>query len=104
MEHSMTAVHRSMQIPAGDVELQADLALPEHPRGLVVFAHGSGSSRLSPRNRYVADELRTGGLGSVLVDLLTAAEERIDARTAELRFDIELLATRLVALTDWLVT
>lgn len=99
----MTALHQSMQIPVGDVELQADVTVPEHPRGLVVFAHGSGSSRLSPRNRYVADELRTGRLGTVLVDLLTAAEEQIDARTAELRFDIDLLSGRLVALTDWLV-
>jgi putative phosphoribosyl transferase len=100
----MTAAHRDMQIPAGDVELQADVALPAHPRGLVVFAHGSGSSRLSPRNRYVADVLQSAGLGTVLVDLLTPAEERIDVVTAELRFDIDLLATRLVAVTDWLIT
>jgi putative phosphoribosyl transferase len=100
----MTATHRNMQIPAGEVELQADVALPAHPRGLVVFAHGSGSSRLSPRNRYVADVLQSAGLGTVLVDLLTPAEERIDVVTAELRFDIDLLATRLVAVTDWLIT
>src|SRR3984893_3312910 len=102
-EHAMTAIHRSMRIPVGGVELQGDVAIPEHPRGLVVFAHGSGSSRLSPRNRYVADELLSAGLGTVLVDLLTPAEERIDALTAELRFDVELLARRLVALSDWLV-
>jgi putative phosphoribosyl transferase len=102
--HVMTAAHRNMQIPAGDVELQADVALPAHPRGLVVFAHGSGSGRLSPRNRYVADVLQSAGLGTVLVDLLTPAEERIDVVTAELRFDIDLLAARLVAVTDWLIT
>jgi pimeloyl-ACP methyl ester carboxylesterase len=90
-------------IRAGDVELQADVDMPEHAHGLVVFAHGSGSSRFSPRNRYVAGELQSAGLGTVLVDLLTPGEERVDARTAEFRFDIELLATRLVALTDWLV-
>jgi putative phosphoribosyl transferase len=100
----MTATHRNMQIPAGDVELQADVALPANPRGLVVFAHGSGSGRLSPRNRYVADVLQSAGLGTVLVDLLTPAEERIDVVTAELRFDIDRLATRLVAVTDWSIT
>jgi pimeloyl-ACP methyl ester carboxylesterase len=76
MEHAMIATHRSMKIPAGDVELQADVAVPEQLRGLVVFAHGSGRGRLSPRNRYVADVLQSAGLGTVLVDLLTPAEER----------------------------
>jgi pimeloyl-ACP methyl ester carboxylesterase len=99
----MATTHNSVLIKAEDVELQADVDVPEHPRGLVVFAHGSGSSRLSPRNRYVADELQSAGLATVLVDLLTPREERVDARTAEFRFDIELLASRLVALTDWLV-
>jgi dienelactone hydrolase len=100
----MVTTHNSVLIRAEDVELQADVDVPEHPRGLVVFAHGSGSSRLSPRNRYVANQLQSAGLATVLVDLLTPREERVDALTAELRFDIELLATRLVALTDWLVT
>jgi dienelactone hydrolase len=94
----------SVSIPAGDVELQADVGVPELRRGLVVFAHGSGSSRHSPRNRRVAEELQSAGLGTVLVDLLTPGEEHVDARTAELRFDIELLATRLVAVTGWTVT
>ncbi len=98
----MTTTHRSILIPAGDVEVQADVDIPEHVRGLVVFAHGSGSSRFSPRNRYVAEELTAAGLGTVLVDLLTPAEERIDSVTTEFRFDIDLLARRLVALTDWL--
>jgi putative phosphoribosyl transferase len=93
---------QSLQIPAGSVVLEADLALPDAARGVVLFAHGSGSSRHSPRNRYVAGELQRAGLGTVLADLLTPAEEQLDARTAELRFDIGLLAVRLVELTDWL--
>jgi dienelactone hydrolase len=91
-----------VSIPVGEVELRADVSVPERARGLVVFAHGTGSSRLSPRNRYVAAQLQSAGLGTVLADLLTAEEEHVDALTAELRFDIELLATRLVAITDWL--
>src|SRR6267378_585485 len=87
---------------AGSVQLEGDLALPSGARGLVVFAHGSGSSRFSPRNRAVAAALRAAGLGTLLVDLLTRDEERVDARTGHLRFDIRLLATRLVACIDWL--
>jgi dienelactone hydrolase len=98
----MTAT-QSLSIPTGDVELQADVAVPELPSRLVVFAHGSGSSRLRPRNRYVARELQSAGLGTVLVDLLTLAEDRVDAVTAELRFDIDLLASRLVDVIRWLV-
>jgi putative phosphoribosyl transferase len=81
--------------------LDADVVVPESATGVVLFAHGSGSSRLSPRNRLVASELRRSGLATVLADLLTPAEERLDARTAELRFDIGLLATRVVAVSDW---
>ena len=91
-----------MNIPAGDVVLDADVVIPPGAEGVVLFVHGSGSSRHSPRNRYVAGELQTAGLATVLADLLTAEEERVDARTAELRFDIRLLATRVTALTDWL--
>jgi dienelactone hydrolase len=98
----MTVTHQSVRIPAAGVVLEADIALPQEPRGVVLFAHGSGSSRHSPRNRYVAEQLQHAGLATVLADLLTAEEERIDALTAELRFDIGLLATRLAALTDWL--
>jgi putative phosphoribosyl transferase len=98
----MDAASQSLQIPAGDVVLEADIAIPEDPQGVVLFVHGSGSSRHSPRNRYVAGELQTAGLATVLADLLTAEEERIDAMTAELRFDILLLANRVIALTDWL--
>ena len=79
-----------------------DLALPKDARGVVLFAHGSGSSRHSSRNRYVAGELRKSGLGTLLMDLLTAEEEEIDARTGHLRFDIGLLARRLLDATEWL--
>jgi dienelactone hydrolase len=91
-----------LEIAAAGVELEADVAVPEAARGVVLFAHGSGSSRRSPRNRYVAGELQSAGLATVLVDLLTAREEQVDARSRELRFDIGLLSVRLAALTDWL--
>jgi putative phosphoribosyl transferase len=90
------------RIPAGDAVLDADVDVPDDPIGVVVFAHGSGSSRHSPRNRAVADVLRDAGLATVLADLLTAEEEEIDRRTADLRFDIGLLADRVVAILDWL--
>lgn len=89
-------------IPTGGVLLPADLLVPAEPVGAVLFAHGSGSSRHSPRNVAVARTLNRGGFGTVLVDLLTAAEEEKDAVTAELRFDIGLLADRLVHVTGWL--
>ncbi|MDP8969703.1 MAG: hydrolase, partial [Actinomycetota bacterium] len=94
---------QAVRVPASEVTLDGDLGLPETPRGLVCFAHGSGSSRHSPRNRFVAEMLRQAGLGTLLMDLLTEDEELIDARTRELRFDIELLATRVVDAVDWLV-
>jgi putative phosphoribosyl transferase len=97
----MNLVEQSLQIPAGDVALDADMAVPEPATGVVLFAHGSGSSRHSPRNRYVAGELQASGLATVLVDLLTPAEEQLDARTGRLRFDVGLLAARVMALTDW---
>ena len=84
--------------------LDGSLALPAGACGVVLFAHGSGSSRHSPRNRYVAETLHQGGVGTLLFDLLTQAEEEIDARTAELRFDIPLLTERLVGATDWLAS
>jgi len=92
----------TVRIDAGGVQLEGDLALPSGARGVVLFAHGSGSSRFSPRNRAVAAALRASGLGTLLVDLLTRDEERVDARAGHLRFDIRLLATRLVACIDWL--
>jgi putative phosphoribosyl transferase len=85
----------------GPVSLGGTLTLPEGARGLVVFAHGSGSSRFSPRNRQVADVLHAAGVGTLLIDLLTGEEERIDLRTRELRFDIGLLAERVVGAVDW---
>jgi len=88
-------------IPAGSVELEGELAVPESARGFVLFAHGSGSSRHSPRNRFVARALQDGSLATLLMDLLTPAEEQIDSRTAELRFNIELLSERLIAAVDW---
>ncbi len=94
---------RLVTVSAGAVVLGGDLAIPEGSRGIVLFAHGSGSSRHSPRNRYVAQVLRDGGLATLLIDLLTADEEAIDLRTAHLRFDIGLLAGRLVGATDWLM-
>jgi dienelactone hydrolase len=96
-----SGTHQSLQIPVAGVVLDADLGMPETPRGAVLFAHGSGSGRRSPRNRYVADELNRAGLVTVLADLLTAQEEQVDQRTAALRFDIDLLAARLIGLTDW---
>src|SRR5216684_4159249 len=97
------AEERLVQITAGPVDLEGNLSMPENAAGVVLFAHGSGSSRHSPRNRYVAQVLRQGGLATLLMDLLTAAEEREDARTARLRFDINLLARRLTGAIDWLV-
>jgi putative phosphoribosyl transferase len=99
----MDAIEQNLRIPAADVALDADVAVPQPAQGVVLFAHGSGSSRHSPRNTYVASELQDAGLATVLVDLLTPAEERLDATTAELRFDIGLLAGRLTAICDWLV-
>ena len=93
---------RLVRIPAGDVELEGTLTLPAEPVGVVLFAHGSGSSRFSPRNRFVASQLQQAGLGTVLIDLLTRQEEAVDERTQHLRFDIGLLADRLVHATDWL--
>lgn len=93
---------RLVKVPAGMVVLEGDLAIPTGAKGIVMFAHGSGSSRHSPRNRRVAAGLREGGLGTLLIDLLTLEEEEIDLQTAHLRFDIDLLASRLVGATDWL--
>jgi dienelactone hydrolase len=93
---------RSVHVPAGTVHLEGDLAVPRGATGLVLFAHGSGSSRLSPRNRSVAATLRGGGLATLLVDLLTAEEEEVDEQTRGLRFDIPLLAGRLGLVADWL--
>jgi dienelactone hydrolase len=97
----MTMTTSSLTIPATEVALDADVVIPESAQGVVLFAHGSGSSRHSPRNRLVAHELERAGLATVLADLLTPEEERFDAQTGQLRFDIRLLSTRVIALVDW---
>jgi putative phosphoribosyl transferase len=93
---------RLARVATGPVTLEGNLSLPEGARGVVLFAHGSGSSRHSPRNRHVARLLNEAKLATLLIDLLTPDEEAIDLRTAHLRFDIGLLAERLVGATDWL--
>lgn len=95
------AVEREVEVMAGQARLGGTLAVPEGAQGLVIFAHGSGSSRHSPRNRYVAYTLRMAGLGTLLFDLLTEDEEAEDEVTAALRFDIDFLAKRLGEVTDW---
>jgi putative phosphoribosyl transferase len=92
---------QTVRLDLGAFELLGTLAVPDGARGVVLFAHGSGSSRTSPRNRFVAAALNQRGFATLLLDLLTAQEELLDARTAELRFDIELLARRLSIATAW---
>ncbi|MGH2662788.1 MAG: dienelactone hydrolase family protein [Actinomycetota bacterium] len=91
-----------VEIPAGEVRILGDLEVPPKPFGVVAFAHGTGSSRFSPRNRRVASTLQDAGFATLLMDLLTEAEETEDAATGHLRFDIGLLADRLTDATDWL--
>lgn len=104
MENTKTSEEAGhlITIPMRWGTLEGVLDLPENACGLVLFVHGSGSSRHSPRNRAVAHQLRRAGLATLLIDLLTAEEEAIDVRTHHLRFDIGLLAERVVAITDWL--
>lgn len=92
----------AVQLTVGEATLHGNLAIPEGAKGIVVFAHGSGSSRHSPRNQRVARTLREAGLGTLLMDLLTTEEEAVDMQTAALRFDIGLLARRVVGATNWL--
>jgi dienelactone hydrolase len=101
-----TAPHRQLPIviPADGVSLSGDLTLPQDAPGVVVFAHGSGSGRFSPRNRAVAEVLARAGLATLLMDLLTEQEEAVDLRTRHLRFDIGLLGRRVVATVDWLAS
>ena len=100
-ERVRVASERDVRIPLGDRWLEGHLSIPSGARGLVLFAHGSGSSRHSPRNQYVAAALQREGMATLLLDLLTADEEVVDARTGHLRFDVELLASRLVVATEW---
>lgn len=94
--------NRYVQILSMGVRLEGIVSIPEEARGLVVFVHGSGSSRHSPRNQYVAQMLQEGGLATLLFDLLTPYEEEIDMRTRHLRFDIDLLAKRTAGVMEWL--
>ena len=93
---------RAVSVEMGPVTLEGDLALPDQAAGIVLFAHGSGSGRYSPRNRAVAQALQQDGLGTLLIDLLTEEEEEIDLETRHLRFDIPMLAERLAGAIDWL--
>ena len=97
------AREKEVQILAGRTMLWGDLVVPDSAGGVVLFAHASGSSRLSPRNRYVAQVLQRACLATLLMDLLTPDDEALDAQTAALRFDIELLARRLIEVTSWLI-
>ena len=98
MIHNQT----EMKIPLGNVVVEGTLTLPLGTKGVVLFAHGSGSSRFSPRNQYVAKEFNKATIGTLLFDLLTQEEEETDMVTAEYRFNIPLLAKRLVGVTEWL--
>ena len=91
-----------MKIPVGNVVLMGNLNLPSDAKGVVLFAHGSGSGRYSPRNQYVAKEFNKAKIGTLLFDLLTSEEEEEDMETAEYRFNIPLLANRLIGATEWL--
>jgi putative phosphoribosyl transferase len=103
MNHVGQAIeHEPVVVRLGSVQLEGYLSLPTAATGVVVFAHGSGSSRHSPRNRYVADVLNEGALATLLIDLLNADEQEVDLQTSQLRFDIPFLANRLVAITQWL--
>jgi putative phosphoribosyl transferase len=102
VEHPTPDDGSAVLIPVGTTALEGDLVVPGGATGIVVFAHGSGSSRRSSRNRFVAAELQGAGLATLLFDLLTAEEERLDMVTREHRFDIGLLASRLIDVTDWL--
>jgi dienelactone hydrolase len=100
--HTGTARSRTEQIPSGKIRLEGELSVPVGATGVVLFAHGSGSSRHSPRNQFVARTIRAAGVGTLLFDLLTQEEEAVDASTRHLRFDIGLLAERLVDATNWI--
>jgi pimeloyl-ACP methyl ester carboxylesterase len=98
----MSVSQDNLVIPAGGVSLEGDVVVPDSARGVVLFVHGSGSSRFSSRNRYVATQLQERGLATVLADLLTHEEEEFDSRTGVVRFDIGLLSTRVIDMVDWI--
>lgn len=97
-----TVIDEVVHVSSGEAALEGSLVVPADARGVVLFAHGSGSSRHSPRNRFVAEALQKRGLATLLIDLLTEDEERSDRVGGELRFDVEFLAGRLNAATSWL--
>ena len=99
---SAIAQAKDVHIRSGDVQLEGELSIPAGAQGVAIFAHGSGSSRHSPRNQFVARTIRAAGVGTLLFDLLTKDEEAVDSYTAHLRFDIGLLATRLIDATYWI--
>jgi len=96
------AIESTVSVPVGEVTLEGTIGIPANASGIVLFAHGSGSSRFSPRNRYVAATLRQAGLATLLLDLLSPAEEEVDEVTRLHRFDIAMLADRLIVTIDWL--
>jgi dienelactone hydrolase len=98
----MSLEENLVRIPAGKAIVEGNLAMPTGAKGLVLFAHGSGSGRFSPRNQYVAKLLNKAGIATLLIDLLTKEEEAVDMRTSEFRFDIDLLSERLIAATEWI--
>jgi putative phosphoribosyl transferase len=100
-EEGQAAISREVRIPVDSITLPGELSVPGRAEGLVLFAHGSGSGRHSTRNQYVAQAIREAGVGALLFDLLTHEEEKIDLQTRHLRFDIDLLARRLVGATKW---
>ena len=102
LANTAAARSRTAQIPSGQIKLEGELSVPSDATGVVLFAHGSGSSRHSPRNQFVARTIRDAGVGTLLFDLLTQQEEAIDVSTRHLRFDIGLLAGRLVDATKWI--
>lgn len=102
MYSKATALSNTLRIPTRHFSLKGELHIPADATGIVLFAHGSGSSRKSPRNQFVARTIHEAGVGTLLFDLLTPEEEAVDIRTRRLRFDIELLAKRLVDATGWI--
>jgi putative phosphoribosyl transferase len=100
--HTGTARAHDVQISSGAATLEGELSVPAGAQGVVLFAHGSGSSRHSPRNQFVARTIREAGAGTLLFDLLTPEEEAVDIHTRHLRFDVTLLARRLMDATDWI--
>jgi putative phosphoribosyl transferase len=102
MTKAITEEKTSVKIPADGVTINGNMAVPHGAKGIVLFAHGSGSSRFSPRNTRVAKEINKAGMGTLLIDLLTSEEEEIDEATGQFRFDIDLLSKRLIAATQWL--